>query len=124
MLFKVSPCNGWLTTNATVRNLTTLYAVQLSEVIKNVTQTYRFKNFDMHYLDFPFDEVIRRWVAQGNEAWQLIEPVDGFHINQYAQPIVSDVLWEYMEQYLPDWLGPINPFNDEIAKIFGDQGGY
>lgn len=121
---QVSPCNGWLTTNATVRDMTTAYAVQLSEVVKNVTLTHKFNNFDMFYIDFPFDDVIARWVAQGGEPWQLIEPIDGFHVNQFAHPLIADTLWEFMEKNLPDWLGPINPYNDAITQIFGDQGGY
>ena len=63
-------------------------------------------------------------MAQGGEPWQLIEPVDGFHINQYAHALTADAIWKYIEQNVPDWLGPVNPFNDQITQIFGDQGGY
>ncbi len=68
--------------------------------------------------------MLSRWKAKGGEYWQLIEAVDGFHINQYANAIVSDILWDFIEKNHPDWLGPINPYNDMIAEIFGDQGGY
>jgi len=29
-----------------------------------------------------------------------------------------------METNFADWLGPINPNNDAITKVFGNQGGY
>ena len=84
------------------------YAVELSNIVKNVTLTYKFKNFDMAFSDFPiysgmlweeFNQeanslypcsddltvnlsilliVIQKWKAQGGEIWQLIDPVDGF----------------------------------------------
>jgi acyloxyacyl hydrolase len=58
---QISPCNGWLTINDTERQITTETAVLLSEVIKNVTLTNKFKNFDMEYIDFPSDEMFQRW---------------------------------------------------------------
>jgi acyloxyacyl hydrolase len=60
----------------------------------------------------------------GGKAWQLIEPIDGFHINQIAHTLASDIYWDILTTQRPEWLGPINPNNEEIAKIFGDQGGY
>lgn len=120
----MSPCNGWLTTNDTERAMTSAYAVVLSEVIRNVSMSYTFKNFDMDYLDFPFDQVINQWVQMGGEPWQLLEPIDGFHVNQYAHGLVADTLWDYLSKNHPDWLGPVNPYNDQITQIFGDQGGY
>lgn len=39
--------------------------------------------------------------------------------------MLSDVLWDEMVLKLPpDVLGPINPNNDKIIEIFGDQGGH
>jgi hypothetical protein len=38
--------------------------------------------------------------------------------------ILSDVVWEYLEKEFPEAIGPINPFNDDIRMIFGDQGGF
>jgi acyloxyacyl hydrolase len=96
----------------------------LSGLVKNVTQTHKFKNFDMAYVDFPLQNIIDQWISMGGEPWQLIEPVDGFHTNQYAHALYADNIWYFIEKNLPDWIGPINPFNDAITKIFGDQGGY
>lgn len=123
-MFKISPCNGWLTTNDTLRTLTQRYSEMLSGLVKNVTETHKFQNFDMAYVDFPLQNVIDQWVASGGEPWQLIEPVDGFHTNQFAHALYADSIWSILEKNYPDWLGPTNPFNDAITKIFGDQGGY
>jgi len=45
-----------MTTNATVRQMTTDYAMLLSGLIKNVTLTHQYKNFDMLYTDLPIDK--------------------------------------------------------------------
>ena len=60
----------------------------------------------------------------GGQAYELIEPIDGFHINQLAHTIAADVYWDILMTQRPQWLGPINPHNDDITRIFGDQGGY
>jgi acyloxyacyl hydrolase len=121
---EISPCNGWLTSNGTLRDLTTQRAVDLSAAIKNATTSYQPRNFDTAYLDFPFDAVVDEWVAQGGQPWQLIEPVDGFHINQYGHAIVSDILWKWLQTEKPQWLPPLNPHNADIERVFKDQGGY
>jgi acyloxyacyl hydrolase len=121
---QISPCNGWLTSNDTLRDITTQRAVDLSGAIKNVTLTYQARNFDSAYIDFPFDQAIAEWVAQGGEPWQIIESVDGFHINQFGHAVVSDVLWNWLQQEKPQWLPPLNPHNADIERVFKDQGGY
>lgn len=60
----------------------------------------------------------------GGEIWQLIEPIDGFHMNQYANALLADEIWSTLTTKYPHWIGEINPFNDQIFKIFGDQNGY
>lgn len=121
---QISPCNGWLTSNDTLRQLTTDHAVQLSGAVRNASFTYQPKHYDIDYIDFPFDDVIQEWIAQGGEPWQLIESVDGFHINQYGHALVSDVLWAWVEKEKPQWLPMKNPHNLQIEQVFKDQGGY
>jgi acyloxyacyl hydrolase len=58
----------------------------------------------------------------GRELWKLVEPIDGFHMNQDANALLADEIWSIIESK-HDWLGNINPYNNEILKIFGDQGG-
>ncbi|CAF4105413.1 unnamed protein product, partial [Rotaria sordida] len=121
---QISPCNGWMTSNATLRALTTQRAMELSAAVRNVTYTYKPMQYDIEYLDFPFNDVIQEWVAQGGEPWQLIESVDGFHINQYGHATVSDVLWKWLQTNKPQWLPPLNLHNADIERVFKDQGGY
>ena len=45
-------------------------------------------------------------------------------MNQNANALDGDIFFEIISQQRPDWLGPINPYNDAITKIFGNQGGY
>lgn len=44
-------------------------------------------------------------------------------MNQDANALLADEIWSIIEKQHSDWLGPINPFNDEILQIFGDQNG-
>ncbi len=45
-------------------------------------------------------------------------------MNQIANALVADEYWRIMQTEHPDWLGNVNAFNDDIERIFGDQGGY
>ena len=72
----------------------------------------------------PLFDVARDWINVGGKIWQLIEPVDGFHPNQYDMALFGRSMWNKLEKYHPEIVGGINPFNEEIDKIFGDQGGY
>jgi len=121
---EASFCWGWLNTNATVREFTTNRAMELNQVHREVLGNYTAKNFDFIYYDFPAQEIWDEWVAQGNDPFGLIEPVDGFHPNQQFHAMLADKLWEKLENDHPEWLGPVNPNNDLITQLFGDQGGY
>ncbi|KAI4570447.1 hypothetical protein MJT46_005964 [Ovis ammon polii x Ovis aries] len=95
-LIKVSPCRSWMSSNKTLRTLTSERAEQLSKTLKKIATSQKFKNFDLFYLDFDFQErhqgskdmvgyasnVTEEWQKKGGQPWQLIEPVDGFHPNE------------------------------------------
>ncbi|KAK3596643.1 hypothetical protein CHS0354_006193 [Potamilus streckersoni] len=123
---EISPCTGWMNTNSTVREMTTLRAEELSAVLKDVADENKntYKNFDLYYSDNPVYQVLDEWKKQGGELWQLLEPVDGFHTNQQANALLADVTWRNLEQQYPDFIGNVNPNNDKITEMFGDQGGY
>lgn len=38
---------------ATLSKLTTEYAMMLSGIVKNISETFKFNNFDMAYIDLP-----------------------------------------------------------------------
>lgn len=69
-------------------------------------------------------EVIKIWTAQGGQVYELIEPVDGFHPSQIGNALVADYMWKQIEANYPHIMPPINPNNDQIDKLFGDQGTY
>jgi acyloxyacyl hydrolase len=121
---QISPCNGWLSSNVSLRAFTQERAVNLSLAVRNATDSYTPHNYDVAYIDFPFNDALKEWEDQGGEAWQLIESVDGFHINQYGHGITSDVLWKWLQANKPQWLPPLNPHNADIERVFKDQGGY
>ncbi|KAF6085349.1 acyloxyacyl hydrolase [Phyllostomus discolor] len=121
---RVSPCHGWMSSNGTLRALTSKRAEQLSNVLKKIAATERFPNFDLFYLDFDFQEITKKWQQRGGQPWQLIEPVDGFHPNEVALQLLADRLWDKVQLQWPEVLGKENPFNPQIEQVFGDQGGH
>jgi acyloxyacyl hydrolase len=121
---EIGPCHGWMSSNATLRKMTTRHARKLSQVLQAIAQQERFITFDVHYVPNPFQNVIDEWKAQGREVWELIEPVDSLHPTQKAQPLIAESLWTYLETYMPFVLGPINERNDQIKALFGQQGGH
>lgn len=128
------------------RNATTARAEELNVVYQQIVANNTYKHFDLAYFDCPLEgtlvvvisnvcvAVLKVWSQAGGEAWQLIEPVDGkfvllrvlrasgFHPNQIANALTTEVMWELYEQN--GLLPPANPMNDLIDKLFGDQGGY
>ena len=84
----------------------------------------KFDRFDLHYLDNPFRTVLDRWADQGGNIADLIEPADSLHPTQAAQALITEELWTRLETELPHVLGPVNPHNSRIERLFGDQGGH
>lgn len=121
---QVSPCHGWMSSNATLRALTSERAKQLSNVLEKIAATEKFPNFDLFYLDFDFQEITEKWQQRGGQPWQLIEPVDGFHPSEVALQLLADGLWDQVQRRWPEVLGKENPFNPQIEQVFGDQGGH
>nr|CAD7462159.1 unnamed protein product [Timema tahoe] len=99
-------------------------AQRLSSVLQDIVGKEKFQSFDLNYLDNPFHEVIYRWQQQGSPAWELIDPVDSLHPAQDAQPLIASILWEHINEKFPHVLGDINPNNDKIQQVFGDQQGH
>jgi len=121
---EISPCWGWLNNDSYWRNQTSERAANLSAVYADVIKNNTFKNFNMTYTENPIKAIAEEWVKSGHETWELIEPVDGFHPNQMANALVADYLWNEYKQKFPYLIQQVNPNNEEIIKLFGDQGGY
>ena len=121
---QISPCTGWMNSNETVRNLTTERANQLNVVLQHLASNYTFPNYKLYYIVNPVNEVLDEFEKAGGHKWELIEPVDGLHTNQLGQALTAKIIWENLEKNFPEVIGPVNPNNDKIQQIFGDQGGY
>eukprot|EP00762_Andalucia_godoyi_P006458 ANDGO_02850.mRNA.1 hypothetical protein DICPUDRAFT_153563 len=120
----ISPCRGWMNTNETIRDLTSERAAILSAIYPKIIQENTFKNFKMVYYPYDVAAVLKIWEAQGGQAWELIEPIDGFHPSQVSNNLFAKYFWEEVARDHPDIWGPVNPNNAAINALFGDQGGY
>ena len=60
----------------------------------------------------------------GNDPRDLIEPSDGFHPSQLANALLARQLWDFVVKTYPQAVGPENPNNAEIERLFGNQGGF
>uniref|UniRef100_A0A674JED2 Saposin B-type domain-containing protein n=1 Tax=Terrapene triunguis TaxID=2587831 RepID=A0A674JED2_9SAUR len=121
---QISPCNGWMSSNETLRNLTSERALQLSNVLKEIARSEMFANFDIFYMDFPLGKIVDEWHKLGGESWQLIEPADGFHPSQITSALGARIIWQKALSEWPHVLGKENPFNKQIEDVFKDQGGH
>eukprot|EP01128_Nolandella_sp_AFSM9_P010638 TRINITY_DN7399_c0_g1_i1.p1 TRINITY_DN7399_c0_g1~~TRINITY_DN7399_c0_g1_i1.p1 ORF type:complete len:563 (-),score=138.08 TRINITY_DN7399_c0_g1_i1:157-1845(-) len=118
----INPCWAWLNSDKSIRDAGDKRAAELSAVYPEIVANYKFKNFDMLSIPFPFDSMIKKWTAQGGEVWELIEPSDGFHPSQRGNQLLGMAKWELLMSQKPEWLGKVNPYNSEIIQKFGDQG--
>jgi len=121
---ETSPCVGWLTANETLRQLSTERAKQLNEQFPIILGENNFSSFKAKYLDIDWRQIVQDYKDGGGDAVDLFEPVDGFHPSHLMNQMLSDVVWGFLETDFPEAIGEINPFNDEIRNVFGDQGGF
>lgn len=122
----ISPCRGWMNSNATLRNITDQWAANLTAVYPQIVKQYansgRWKAFQLYYVRLDFSDIISEWVQSGGAPSDLIEPVDGFHPSQVGDTLLA--AHAVKEWDLLGILPPVNPNNAKIAALFGDQGGY
>lgn len=120
-----TPCKGWLNSNETFRNVTSEWAFSLNAQYEAIIDDgHSFKNFELGYFDPDWRSIIADWVSAGGRAEDLIERVDGFHPAQLGNELLSDAVWRHLETKFPSAIGDVNPHNDEIEALFGDQGGF
>ena len=58
--------------------------------------------------------------TQDGKAWQVIDPVDGFHPSQIGQALQDQVFWEQIMRGRPETFGEENPFNELIIRAQKD----
>eukprot|EP00698_Gefionella_okellyi_P023495 TRINITY_DN8044_c0_g1_i1.p1 TRINITY_DN8044_c0_g1~~TRINITY_DN8044_c0_g1_i1.p1 ORF type:complete len:587 (+),score=106.89 TRINITY_DN8044_c0_g1_i1:57-1817(+) len=120
----INPCWGWLNPDPYWRNYTINLAAQLNAVFPKIVAEQKYANFDLHYLGNHQRANINSWVASGGEAWQMLEWIGGGHPSQLNHEMDVEALWNAILEVAPEALGPVNPHNADIEKLFGDQGGY
>lgn len=120
-----NPCNGWLSSNATLRNLTSARASDLSAVHESIAATSTYANISLGYYRPDLRALVSNYTSQtGRDPKDLFEPSDGFHPSQLANALLAEQLWLHLEANYPHALGQTNPHNAEIERLFGDQGGF
>lgn len=119
-----SPCSGWMNSNESIRNASSAHAALLNQQYQTIIQSNRYKNFDLHYFYPDYADVINKWVAQGHDAADLIEAVDGFHPSQTGNMLLAAAMWEWLGDNVPEAMGQVNPNNADIVRLFGNQGGH
>jgi len=122
----LNPCWAWLNPLSYWRDLATTQADHLEATFPKLIEDEQknLKNIKVYYMEHPSKYVLPAWMAKGNPAKHLFEPDDGAHPSQTANVLWADFIWNYMEKNWPEIIGPVNPFNAQIEKMFGNQGGY
>lgn len=78
----------------------------------------------MYHIKVDWQAFISDYVAAGGDAFDLIEPADGFHPSQTGNMVLAGKLWDDLSANKPGWIPKLNPNNAAIKARFGNQGGY
>lgn len=113
-----NPCWGWLNSNQTVREKTTLHSDTLNDVWRNISHTASFQNFSFVFYPAPWVEIFKSYTDEGGNLVDLIEPGDGFHPSQTGNALFAKNFFAWLADAHPEALGPVNPHNEEIDALF------
>ena len=121
-----NPCFGFLNSNSTWRDFTANRAEQLNQVLRDAAAGGGYSTLQtITYVDYPINRTtVAQWAAAGKTPAELFEAVGGGHPSQTSHALTAAAVWAALEARAPAALGPVNPNNAEIAKVYGDQGGY
>lgn len=119
-------CWAWLNKNETWRRAATVRAQELNSIYTKLVREQNYENFKYDYIGSWFKESVKFWDENGGRdtSEYLFQPIDGGHPGQLHQHIKAQKVFEYIENRYPNSIGPINPFNTDIERIFKDQGGH
>ena len=117
---QVTPCYGWLNSNADIRKQTSAHANMLNEQYVKIQAQSKtlFKNIDYLYFAAPYDEIFGDYVKAGYRGIDLIERVDGFHPSQAGNAAFAISFWKWLAESHPEAIGQVNPHNAEIDALF------
>jgi len=120
----LNPCWGWLNPDVKWRQATSQRARALDAVFDEIIANHTFKNFETYFIECPDKQVIQSWLNAGRDGRDLYEAVGGAHPSQTQGILWNRAIWNTLLQHYPQVVGPVNPHNAEIARIFGNQHGY
>jgi hypothetical protein len=113
-----SPCWSWLNSDKDARQLGSQRAKLLSEQLAKIESEQNFKNFKFIYYPVDWLQLFATYVKSGQPPQNLIEKGDGFHPSQAGNAMFAVDFFKWMETNHPEALGPINPHNADIDKMF------
>lgn len=58
------------------------------------------------------------------QLYKVIYSITFFLVFQYAQALIAEWGWKWLDKYHPNFIGKPNPNNAKIKAVFGDQGGH
>ena len=120
----VTPCWGWLNSNATWRDFTSARAQNLTDVYDRIiaTNSSRYQDvFDMYRLQVDWPALIQEYIRSGGDPMDVVESVDGFHPSQTGNQLLARIVWADLAANRTSWLPRENPHNADIISIFGEQ---
>lgn len=123
----LNPCNTFLNNDINIRNAATQRAKELDDILERIAKSKKY-TFEIGYIDF--EELLEKAFAQiakeKRPASDLIDAIDGFHPSiEYGSRVISSILWQILCERYPSFIGlKPNPFNEQIEKLFGNQGGH
>ncbi len=115
---EVSPCSGWMNSNSTIRDQTSATAAAMRDKLALIVEETKgqLQNIELFYLGDVLDDAIKLFLAEGGKGYQMIEPADGFHPNQFGQALFAQYIWNQTVQ--AGIIPPANPNNDKIRQLF------
>lgn len=119
---ELSPCAGWMNSNQTIRDALSATAAQMTAQHPIIIEETKGKlqNIELFYLGDVLNDAIHGYLNAGGQGWELIEPSDGFHPNQFGQALFAEYLWNALQT--AGVIPPANPHNDAIrARFFPDE---
>ena len=116
----VSPCYGWLNSNAEIRRQTTEHANRLNDEYRKIAaqSSTLFKNINYLFYSADYNKIFADYGKGGLQIANLVEKVDGFHPSQAGNAAMAMDFYGWLEREHPEALGPVNPYNAQLDEQF------
>lgn len=117
---QVSPCFGWLNSNADIRRQSTEHAKKLNDQYRKIAaqSSTLFKNISYLFYAADYQKLFADYGKSGLPVANLIEKVDGFHPSQAGNAAMAIEFFGWLEREHPEAIGAVNPFNAQLDEQF------